>query len=195
MDPTEYIQVAGKSSIYLGVPADRDVDGNYATMMKIGEQMNETQISVQHYTHEVPGDRYGGPQGPPIEMQMLGSVAQATFQLSRWNQGARRFLQKHNVYALDGTIAESEIGSLMLRDRAFRLLIVPSKTNTIPGGIDHAGGDYFAYNFPCAILSSPVEVGQGTKFSILQFSMTAHRAPDGHPNEGVLYDRNETLPT
>ena len=194
-DPLEYINVAGKSNIWIGLPAYRTLTGEYTQMLKVGEQMNETSISIQHYLHDVPGDRYGGPQGPPIERQMLGMVARVNFQLSRWSQAVRRALEKHNVFSNHGVVGESEVGSLLLRDRSFRVLIEPAKSNTIPVGVEDEGGDYFCFNFPCAMLTSPVEVGQGTKFSMLTFSMEAHRAPDGHPNEGILFDRNDELPT
>lgn len=193
----EYIQVAGKSNIYLGFPGD-----NYASLLKIGEQMDETSLTVQNFDHDVPGDRHGGAQGPPIERQRLGMMVSGQFALSRWSQQARRLMIAHGVTSTEGRLADQEIGSLLIRDRSFRLVIAPSKPNPIPFGLDSQGQDYFFYNFPAALVSGPIETGQGTKFSVLRFSMEAHRVPEGHPyadfggsgnGVGVIWNRDSFL--
>jgi hypothetical protein len=188
----EYIQVAGKSNLYIGFPSN-----SYATLVKIGEQIDETRLTVQKFLHDVPGDRHGGPQGPPIEKQQLGMMVRGQFSLSRWDPVVRRLIEAHNVNATEGKMTDAEIGSLLLRDRSFRICIAPSKPNPIPFGEIDAGKDWFYRNFPCAIITDPIECGQGTKFSVLSFGFEAHRVPEGHPyalafssNVGVVYDRN-----
>lgn len=192
---SSYIQVAGKSNLYLGFPGN-----NYASLIQIGEQMDETSLTVNKFTHDVPGDSHGGPQGPPIEKQQLGMTVSGRFQLSKWSQIAKRLIEKHAVNATEGKITDSEIGSLMLRDRSFRIVIAPSKPNLIPFGEEDAGKDWFFRNFPCCVVSDPVEYGQGTKFSVLSFSFEAHRVPVGHPyaianttNAGIVYNRDSNL--
>lgn len=182
----EYINIAGKSNLWIGFPADRGSDGSYATMTKIGEQMDDTRLSVQNFTHDVPGDRHGGPQGPPIERQILGQVVRGGFNLSRFDPAIISKLHSHNAFATPGVILDAEIGTLLIRDKGFRIVIVPTRTNLITAG----GDDYFAWNFPCCMISGAVECGQGTKFSTLAFQFEAHRSPEGHPNEGVLWNRN-----
>lgn len=193
----EYIQVAGKSDLYLAVMGSGSAGtniqqnpanftpGEFGDLIKIGEQMDDTKIQVQGYFHDVFGDRHGGPQGPPIERQMLGQIARVQFSLSRWSHEVRAMIQQHNVFATDGAVQDSEVGALMFRDRCFRLLIKNSREN-----YSQSGDDPFTYNFVCATLSTPVDCGQGSKHSILQFSMEAHRAPEGHPNAGVLWNRD-----
>jgi hypothetical protein len=191
----EYIQVAGASKLYIGFPAN-----NYSTLVKIGEQMDETRLSVQKFTHDVPGDSHGGPQGPPIEKQQLGMIVRGQFSLSRWDPAVKRLIESHNVNAVEGRITDAEIGSLLLRDRSFRIVIAPSKSNPIPFGESDAGKDWFFRNFPCCVVGDPVECGQGTKFSVLSFSFEAHRVPVGHyyaltnaNNVGVVYNRDSSL--
>jgi hypothetical protein len=194
---TEYIQVAGKSDLYIGFPGD-----SYATLLKIGEQLDETKIEINQIFHDVHGDRNGGPQGPPIERQFLGMTATCQFNLSRFSTEVHRRILTHNVLATQGKIIDSEVGALILRDRSFRIAIVPSRSNLIGSGLANAGTDAFFYNFPCCCIASPVATGQGTKFSLLSFTMQAYRVPEGHPitigsgnagNAGVMWNKVSTL--
>lgn len=190
---TSYIQVAGKSNILIGSPAD-----SFATLMVVGEQMDDTQLSLQHVLHDVPGDSQGGPQGDPIEQQVLAFRISGTLNLSKWDPEVRDMLLGHNTMATLGSFADSEIGALLLRDRSFRLVISPTHTNTIGVGEPFAGDDYFFYNFPCVTVSSPIETGQGTKFSALRFQFRAWRVPPGHhyapidPTVGLIWDKDDT---
>jgi len=197
MSIPEYIQVAGKSDLYIGFPGDA-----YASLLKIGEQLDDTRIEINQIFHDVHGDANGGPQGPPIERQFLGMAATAQFNLSRWSTEVHRRLLQHNVLATQGKILDSEVGALILRDRSFRIVIVPSRSNVIASGLANAGTDAFFYNFPCCCIASPVATGQGTKFSLLSFTMQAYRVPAGHPittgsgnagRAGILWNKDSTL--
>jgi len=190
----EYIQVAGKSNIYVGFPGN-----NYATLLKIGEQMDDTQLEVEQIFHDVPGDRHGGPQGRPIERQILGMSVRGQLNLSRWDPEVRRLIIQHNAMTKEGSISDSEIGALILRDRSFRICIAPSRANLIPAPLADVGKDYFYYNFPCCCILGAIGTGQGTKFSALRFTFEAYRVPDGHPlapsnpAEGLVWNRDTTL--
>lgn len=190
----EYIHIAGKSEIWIGYPENMTAGtGVYTAMTKLGEQIDDTQLVVQSFYHDVPGDRHGGQQGPPIERQILGQIVRGSLNLSRFDPQARTRLHRNNAFATEGTVLDSEIGSLLLRDRAYRIVIVPSRANLIPVAIpalQDAGKDYFAWNFPCVVLSGAIECGQGTKFSALRTQFEAHRAPEGHPKAGVIYNRD-----
>ena len=178
-----YIQVAGKSRLFIATVADP------TTIHEVGEQVDDTQIEIQHYLHDVPGDSHGGQQGPPIERQVLGMIARARFSLCTWNPEVLDILEKHvNVFSQAGRVLDSEVGALLLRDNSFRVCIVPSKENITA----ELGYDHFLRNFVCATLSSPIQIGQGTKWSLLQFSMEAHRAPRGHAKAKCLWDRDRS---
>ena len=176
-----YIQVAGRSQLLIGFP------GNLNVMHRLGEQMDDTKIRTELVTHDVPGDSQGGPQGDPIEQQLLAMRMTAEFNLSKWDPIVYEKLKRHATMAVDGSFSLAETGALLLRDRSFRIVISPSKNTTIPvtdplTGDAHpdAGKDYHYYNFCCCTISSPIAIGQGTKFSALQFSMRAFRVPEGH---------------
>lgn len=192
---TSYIQVAGKSDLYIGFPSD-----SYGTLLKIGEQLDETRLEFENVFHDVHGDANGGPQGPPIERQFLGAAVRGQFNLSQWSPEVQRRVIAHNAMATQGKIVDSEVGALILRDRSFRICIVPSRSNVIGVGLANAGTDAFFYNFLCCCVSSPVATGQGTKFSLLSFSFQAYRTPAGHGlagvsdvNAGVIWNKDSTL--
>lgn len=169
-----YIQVAGKSDLLIGFP-----DDDYATLDILGEQMDDTQVSVAPIFHDVPGDSQGGPQGQPIEKQHLGYRVTGQFALSKWDPAVVRQIRQYAM-AKEGAITDAEMGALMLRDRSVRIVVSPSKANPIPVGAQDAGKDYFFWNFPCSLVTSPIETGQGTKFSVCRFSFEAFRVPAGH---------------
>jgi hypothetical protein len=189
---TSYIQVAGKSSLLVGFP-----DDDYATLDILGEQMDDTQISVAPIFHDVPGDSQGGPQGQPIEKQKLGFRVTGQFALSKWDPAVVRQIRQYAM-AKEGAISDAEMGALMLRDRSLRIAIHPAKSNPIPVGAQDAGKDYFFWNFPCSLVTTPIETGQGTKFSVCRFSFEAFRVPAGHelapadPSEGIIWNKDDT---
>lgn len=190
---TEYIQVAGKSNIHIG---DSDYSsggsGDDVALAKLGEQMDDTVLEVQRFKHNVPGDRHGGPQGPPIEIQDLGVLVRGTLNLSRFDPDLMADLQGQNVNATIGKVESSEVGTLLLLENAYRIVIEPMKDNTS----DALSYDPFFYNFVCCVIASPVVVNQGTKFSTLRLTFEAHRAPDGHDKAGFVWDRDDMgLPT
>lgn len=199
-----YIQVAGKSNLLIAFP-----DDDYEVCHRLGEQADATQITAQHAMHDVPGDSQGGPQGRPIERQMLALFYRAQFNLTKWDPIVREKLARHNLMAKDGHFAQSEVGALMLRERSFRIVISPTRSNPIPTndpllGSAHpdATKDYFFYNFCCCLVSSPIETGQGTKYSALNFTMESFVVPEGHvlaPGsggidwaDGLIWNRDAT---
>jgi hypothetical protein len=192
----EYIQVAGKSNILIGFPSD------YTEMMSVGEQMDDTKISIEQVLHDIPGDSQGGPQGDPIEQQILALRVRGQLNLSKWDPAVRRLLIQHGVMATEGSFKQSEIGALLLRDRSLRIVISPSRDTPIPAGDPDGGKDYFYYNFPCCTVTSPIETGQGTKFSALSFQFRAWRVPEGHDlapgtsganwRDGLIWNRDAT---
>ncbi|MFG0261029.1 MAG: hypothetical protein ACF788_01370 [Novipirellula sp. JB048] len=187
MTSSPYIQVAGKSNILIGFAFD-----DYATMHRIGEQIDETRLTIENVTHDVPGDSGGGPQGDPIEQQVLAHRVRGVLNLSKWDHTVREMIEQHGVMNTPGKMTDAEIGAFLLRDRSFRIAISPSKSNPIDANNPitttanaGSGKDHFFRNFPCCTLASPLEIGQGTKFSALQLQFRAWRTPEGHKLAGV----------
>ena len=190
-----YVQVAGFSNLLVGFP-----DDDYATLDILGTQMDDTQISVAPIFHDVPGDEQGGPQGQPIEKQHLGYRVTGSFSLSKWDPAVVRQIRQYALSA-EGRVTAAEMGALMLRDRSIRIVVSPTKVNAIPVGAQDAGADYFFWNFPCCLVTSPIETGQGTKFSVARFSFEAYRVPAGHELissttlVGEYYNKDDDLVT
>lgn len=146
-------------------------------LIKLGETMDMTDVEERAFWHNIPGDRHGGPQGPPIEVQWLGSIAVVRMELSRWDTANMDLLRKRKVNATLGTMLLSEVGSLMLATRAFRLCLA-STTRPL--------------NFPCVILRDAIPYGMGTKFTSVGLQFECHRCQDGSARDGVLYDSTVT---
>src|SRR5262245_42804925 len=171
----DYIQVPGKVDIKVASPPN-------APLNKLGEAVDNIQVQERDFWYDVPGDRHGGREGPPIEQQWLGTVVIITMDLSRWDPTVADLVRNKAVRATAGTVALSEVGTLVLRDKSFRLVLDPIK--------DVA----FRRNFVCAIASEPITYGEGTKWSQLSIQWTCHRAPDGHPYAGVVFNADVANP-
>jgi len=158
------IQVSGLVTVKVVVP-----NGSIATL---GEQTDMTEVREQAFFHNVPGDRNGGPQGPPIEIQWLGAICVIRCDLSSWDSVVVDSLRKRAANATLGTTIQTEVGKLMLKDNGIRLIL------------DCANRPL---NFPCCIVREPIQYGKGTKFSTMAIEFEAHKKPDG-TKAGVLFD-------
>lgn len=183
------VKVAGGSNLYI---AQGNESGD--TLYWFGEQIDDTPIVIREFFNDVPGDSQGGPQGAPIERQSLGRIVQLSFNLSTWSQRVRYLIEnQNNVYSVPGAVKDYEIGAPLLQYHAFRLLIVPTRDNRMTAGAPtDKSQDYFTFNFPTAVMSSPIECGQSSKFSTLSFTMEAHRTSTMHTKRGVIWDRDVT---
>lgn len=171
----DYIQVPGKHNIYVAVPAA------YSVLLKLGESFDETIIQLETIFHDVHGDRYGGPQGPPIEKQWLGLMGRAQLRLSRWDPAVTALLERFGgLLTTPGTVPEAAAGALMLRDRSFRFYFQATRDNSL------------SRNFPCCIASNLTLVAGGTKFAMYTFDLEIHKAPEGHAAAGVIYNADAT---
>jgi len=158
------VQVSGLVTVKITVPG--------GSIQTLGEQSDMTEIREQAFFHNVPGDRNGGPQGPPIEVQWLGSIAIIRCDLSSWDATVVDSLRKRAVNATLGTTIQTEVGKLMLDSNGIRLTL---DCATRP------------LNFPCCIVREPIQYGKGTKFSTMAVEFEAHKKPSG-AKAGVLFD-------
>lgn len=184
----EYIQVGGKLDIYLAfspltfvapdfpfAPVRENAPGApisgvaaYNLLFKLGEADDETRPSNNANMGNVSGDRYGGREGPPIEKQFNGISGTCRLRLSRWDVDVLRLIKNRGGLAPGGFVPLTSFGALCLRDRSFRMVL---------RGIGNAK---FRFNYPCCICEDAIEMGMGTKHSLLEFTVSAHRAPEGH---------------
>ena len=138
----------------------------------LGESMDMVQIDHQAFSHNVPGDRHGGPQGPPIEKQYLGEIVRIQLELSRWDPAVWDILRKRQANATLGKVALTEVGKLMLESNRFRLIL---NSTTRP------------LNFPCCVVLDTFQYAMGSKFTAVSALIEAHRVPSGGM-AGVLYN-------
>ncbi len=165
------INVTGKVDVYIQLT---NTAGN---LKKLGECLDMADVEDRAYWNPVPGDRYGGPQGPPIDIQYLGSICVVRMELSRWDTAVWDLLKKRQVVTTAGTIALTDVGKVMLANYGFRLLL---STTTRP------------LNFPAVILRDSAQFAMGTKFTSLALSFECHRCQTPVGREGILYDSTIT---
>jgi hypothetical protein len=192
----EYIQVGGKVDVFLAFPISSHVvpdfpfdpaplnalgvpgsaSAAYTQLYKLGESEDEIRPSIARKTGSVFGDRYGGREGDPIEKQFFGLGGSVRLRMSRWDPDVLGLVKNCGGLAPGGKVSLADMGALVLRDRSFRM-ILRSVSNV-----------KFRYNYPCCWCDDAIEIGLGTKHSLLEFAVTAHRAPEGHwaaPSSGT----------
>jgi len=165
------VQIAGKVNVYT------QLINTVGNLFKLGETMDMTDVEERAFWHNVPGDRHGGPQGPPIEVQWLGAICVVRMELSRWDAAEIDKLRRREVNATLGTILLAEVGTLMLATKGFRLCL-NSATRPL--------------NFPCAILRDAIPYGMGSKFTSVGLQFECHRCQDGTARDGILHNTDVT---
>lgn len=172
--PADYIQVPGKVEVLCAFPTI------YTDLFKVGESENGIQVRKIPFLGEVPGDRYGGAGGPPIERQFFGLAAEFQLALSRWDPLIITRLERMGgVLTTTGVVPLANIGALIHRDHGIRFLLYCIRDPTL------------SLNFPCCVWTTPQEQGRGSKYSTCSFNVRAERAPEGfwHTSKvGIVYD-------
>jgi hypothetical protein len=131
------------------------------------------EVRDQAFHHDVPGDEHGGPQGPPIDIQILGRIYHVRTELSKYDRTVANKVRarlKSNGAALAGTMQTADIGTLMIQDVKYMRVLLDNANDPM--------------NFAVAFLREPIEVGLGTKFSSLIVEFEAHR----NQTTGVIHN-------
>lgn len=156
---------AGLTNILVAVPYN-------GQLMHLGHATDQIDIQSRPYLLDVPGDRNGGSQGPPIEIQYLGQVYIISFTLSSFVGATVAYLQDW-CQTVSGQVAQADVGQFVMSTKSVRLLLeAPSSTT----------------NFVCCIPREPIRFGVGTKYTEFAFQFEAHRAPCGHASAGVIWN-------
>ena len=194
--PNDYVQVGGVVSIMVAVPVGAYVapqwpftptrataptpttgPGAYVALMKLGEAADIIEPQKRNIIEGVKGDRLGGLSGGDIEKQSFGFEYDIQLELTRWDPEVLTMIEcMGGLHPGGEQVPLNTIGSLILRERSFRLLLYPL--------IDAR----FIYNFPCCVAEQPRKIGEGTKHSKLSLSVSASRAPEKHwgaPSSGT----------
>lgn len=117
------IQVPGKAVVSLGTPGSPAV---------LGETRNGIILAERPFFHDVHGDAHGGDEGPPIDTQFLGMIADVRLHLVNFDKAVWLLAQKKMAsIATPGTILAADIGKLIV-----------------------GGGAYYSLSWTCAIDAS-----------------------------------------
>ena len=65
--------------------------------LDLGYSEDRIQIHERPFWHEVKSDAYGGTEGPPCDVQYLGSIAIVTCLLNRFNEANLRLISTLNI--------------------------------------------------------------------------------------------------
>tara|TARA_R100000742_G_C4278390_1_gene101133 strand:+ start:1872 stop:2573 length:702 start_codon:yes stop_codon:yes gene_type:complete len=203
--PCSSVNVAGLVRVQIAYPL-------WGSLYELGIATDSIEISERAFYHDVPGDRNGGPQGPPVEVQKLGEVHTISMRLSTWNKAEMQQLEEWyhdedadadpaggadgenrnetlSPYGTRGTMAQWDVGEVLLARRGFRLCLETSDLND-------------TRNYWCCIMREPKTFAIGTKFTEQSLTFEAHRYPKvsavgeaATPTQGkehladILYDR------
>ncbi len=183
------VKVSGAVNIYIG-----DTMSQTGELYWMGQQIDDTAIVTREFFNDVPADSHGGPQGPPIDRQVLGRIVQLSFNLSTWSQRTRTWIEQQNYYSVPGAIYDWEVGEPLFQTHGFRIVLVPARDNRITAAQPATKSqDWFCYNFPMCVMAGPIEASQSTKFTTLSFTMEAHRVPQiSNTLSGVIWNRDVT---
>ena len=159
------VNVAGLVRVQIAYPA-------WGAVHELGVTTDSINITERQYFHDVPGDRNGGPQGPPVEVQKLGEVHNIQLRMSTWNKAEMQQLEEwyHDENA-DGTssphrgsVKQWDVGEVVLAKRGIRLLLETEDLND-------------TRNYWCCIMREPKSFAIGTKFTEQSLTFEAHRYP------------------
>lgn len=152
----------------------------------LGEATDMYDVQERAFYHNVPGDRNGGPQGPPIEVQDLGSIFVISFALSSFDPVEVDKIRQRARTTL-GAIDQADIGNFLLLTGSFRICLDPTP--------DDATATADVRNFWCCLARDPIGYNLGTKFQEMRFQFEAHKAPPTHVKAGIIQDTdNADLP-
>jgi len=140
----------------------------------LGYTRNGADITYEGFFLDVPGDQYGGDEGPPIEVQFLGEIARVRLELTKFDMTVADLVHARAAGNGAGDANIAGPGTLLLANavatRSMDLLI-------------HTA--LFPVHFPVAIARQPIEINKATKFSTFVCEFECHR----EQTTGVLWDR------
>jgi hypothetical protein len=131
-----------------------------ATNRLLGYSRNGIDITHEAFFLDVPGDYYGGDDGPPIDIQHLGEISRVRMELTKWDMDTLALIRSRIRGVAAGII--NTPGRLMFAgSECFGLLI-----STADAG--------YRIGWDLAIPRMPIEENRGTKFSTLIMEWECH---------------------
>jgi hypothetical protein len=154
----EAIQVTGPVVVRVGAEG-----ANLASLSLLGYTRNGAEMSQQGFFLDVPGDEYGGDDGPPIDVQYMGETATIRLELTKWDATVAAEVEARLQGGTGGTPGVP--GTLMFGGSvSWRVLL------------DTTSGDR---NFLRCFPREVIELNKGTRFSTLVVVFEAHEGAGG----------------
>lgn len=156
------------------VSVQQETGSNIATLTELGRTRNGVTVSYEHFWHDVPGDEFGGDDGPPIDSQWLGSIARIRCEFTKYDRSV--------LFHVLGLFSGSTFGSMGAQNTAIKY----------PGNLIFTGNQFLRVllqpqigdtrNFPRCIIRSPHEQNYATKYAspIVEFEAHVHEFSTGN---------------
>jgi hypothetical protein len=141
----------------------------FVDSVELGYTRNGVDFTDEGYFIDVPGDEFGGDEGPPIDIQFLGTIARFRCEFTKYDSAVAAQLAGRVNGAQAGTVTSDNgnpPGTFLFQEELFYSVKLQNPN----------GGEL---TFPRAIIRNPIEINKGTKFSTLIMEVEGHRNTDG----------------
>jgi hypothetical protein len=137
---------------------------------ELGYAEDKVQIAEQPFWHEVHADSHGGAEGPPCDVQYIGSLVYVTCLLNRFNEANLRVIGRiaASKSTTDGTMPPT--GWYMRQDSGMEQLTLTNKSYTL--------------SYPKAILKQGRSFNAGTRHQAFALTFECHV---NNPCDAVLF--------
>lgn len=156
------------------VSVQQGAGSQITSLTELGRTRNGVTVSYEHFWYDVPGDEFGGDDGPPIDSQWLGSIARIRCEFTKYERDVlNRVLglfagSQFGYMGAQGSSIKYP-GNLIFTNMAYlRVLLQPQIGDT--------------RNFPRCIIRSPHEQNYATKYAspIVEFEAHVHEFSAGN---------------
>lgn len=155
---------------------------NITALTELGRTRNGVTVSYEHFWYDVPGDEFGGDDGPPIDSQWLGSIARIRCEFTKYDRSL--------LFNVLGLFAGSTFGRMGAQNTAVKY----------PGNLIFSTNAYLRVllkpqigdtrNFPRCIIRSPHEQNYATKYASPIVEFEAH-ADELEMGDFVLHNTSQ----
>jgi len=142
----------------------------------LGWTRNGVNTTDESFFVNVPGDQYGGDEGPPIDVQYMGSLVRLRLELTKWDDIVANLIRQRTADNMTDAIPRVSMagyaaipGTLMIGGS--QCMIVQLQ------GIHPVSGVTTTALFPLAIPREAIEINHGTKYSTFVCGFECHRDP------------------
>lgn len=173
------VQLAGATKIRVAIP-NVNLGNGTGNLADFGWTRNGATVTYEDYFLDVPGDQHGGDDGPPIEVQWLGSIARIRCEMTKWDFdifeeiAARVASTTFGLSDISNTSANEKTPGQLMFTGAKTLRVLLLNANDIR-------------NFPRCLVRSGIECNYATKYTSPIIEFEAHA--DGTSPIPILHNK------